>query len=101
LFFFSSRRRHTRFSRDWSSDVCSSDLELRNRLTAPPACRGNCAEIMSATVRANGERLDVELAVSALADVAVALPQAGDRWQLEQIGRASGRDRGESAEVGV
>src|SRR5690606_40107485 len=27
LFFFSSRRRHTRFSRDWSSDVCSSDLQ--------------------------------------------------------------------------
>src|SRR5690606_40409277 len=26
FFFFSSRRRHTRFSRDWSSDVCSSDL---------------------------------------------------------------------------
>src|SRR5690606_39877136 len=26
LVFFSSRRRHTRFSRDWSSDVCSSDL---------------------------------------------------------------------------
>src|SRR5690606_40664929 len=28
FFFFSSRRRHTRFSRDWSSDVCSSDLGL-------------------------------------------------------------------------
>src|SRR5690606_39463842 len=28
VFFFSSRRRHTRFSRDWSSDVCSSDLNL-------------------------------------------------------------------------
>src|SRR2546429_6305592 len=28
-FFFSSRRRHTRCSRDWSSDVCSSDLGLR------------------------------------------------------------------------
>src|SRR5690606_39694971 len=27
----SSRRRHTRFSRDWSSDVCSSDLALRNQ----------------------------------------------------------------------
>src|SRR5690606_39999748 len=26
---FSSRRRHTRFSRDWSSDVCSSDLHAR------------------------------------------------------------------------
>src|SRR2546429_9551605 len=27
-FFFSSRRRHTRCSRDWSSDVCSSDLRM-------------------------------------------------------------------------
>src|SRR5688572_33167016 len=29
FFFFSSRRRHTRFDCDWSSDVCSSDLALR------------------------------------------------------------------------
>src|SRR3712207_839312 len=29
FFFFSSRRRHTRYWRDWSSDVCSSDLEGR------------------------------------------------------------------------
>src|SRR5438067_3610600 len=29
-FFFSSRRRHTRSKRDWSSDVCSSDLPPRN-----------------------------------------------------------------------
>src|SRR5437868_12574714 len=28
VFFFSSRRRHTRSKRDWSSDVCSSDLSL-------------------------------------------------------------------------
>src|SRR5690625_7821814 len=28
MFFFSSRRRHTRWPRDWSSDVCSSDLFL-------------------------------------------------------------------------
>src|SRR2546422_11336463 len=32
FFFFSSRRRHTRCSRDWSSDVCSSDLTP----SAPP-----------------------------------------------------------------
>src|SRR5690606_40432894 len=32
LFFFSSRRRHTRFSRDWSSDVCSSDLYAKGRV---------------------------------------------------------------------
>src|SRR5690606_39497404 len=30
FFFFSSRRRHTRFSRDWSSDVCSSDLHAKH-----------------------------------------------------------------------
>src|SRR3712207_8744151 len=29
MFFFSSRRRHTRYWRDWSSDVCSSDLGRR------------------------------------------------------------------------
>src|SRR2546422_7072489 len=33
FFFFSSRRRHTRCSRDWSSDVCSSDLSA---LSLPP-----------------------------------------------------------------
>src|SRR5260370_26162096 len=32
IFFFSSRRRHTRFKCDWSSDVCSSDLELQSHL---------------------------------------------------------------------
>src|SRR5699024_11994126 len=30
FFFFSSRRRHTRSKRDWSSDVCSSDLAIIN-----------------------------------------------------------------------
>src|SRR2546422_9005699 len=34
FFFFSSRRRHTRCSRDWSSDVCSSDLGGRVTLSA-------------------------------------------------------------------
>src|SRR2546426_7608484 len=51
LFFFSSRRRHTRLQGDWSSDVCSSDLEefVRSdeRLPADPR-RG---EIDQALVR--------------------------------------------------
>src|SRR6266536_5599868 len=34
FFFFSSRRRHTRSTRDWSSDVCSSDLDLDEVLLA-------------------------------------------------------------------
>src|SRR6266511_673533 len=38
FFFFSSRRRHTRFSRDWSSDVCSSDLGRRPVSTCCPSC---------------------------------------------------------------
>src|SRR5436305_9620093 len=34
IFFFSSRRRHTRCGRDWSSDVCSSDLLVVARVAA-------------------------------------------------------------------
>src|SRR5260370_19661910 len=37
IFFFSSRRRHTRFKCDWSSDVCSSDLGAAKALTTPVA----------------------------------------------------------------
>src|SRR3712207_8592420 len=35
VFFFSSRRRHTRYWRDWSSDVCSSDLALDDPVADP------------------------------------------------------------------
>src|SRR5699024_11328418 len=38
-FFFSSRRRHTRSKRDWSSDVCSSDL-VEVGLAQPPLEEG-------------------------------------------------------------
>src|SRR5690606_41188357 len=40
IFFFSSRRRHTRFSRDWSSDVCSSDLLEAVGVYGAPYFRG-------------------------------------------------------------
>src|SRR2546430_8743280 len=39
VFFFSSRRRHTRFDCDWSSDVCSSDLRSCCQLSIPTNCR--------------------------------------------------------------
>src|SRR5256886_2706894 len=61
FFFFSSRRRHTRFDCDWSSDVCSSDLSrsLLPRLTttatssrsSPSACR--CAPVPMASIETN------------------------------------------------
>src|SRR2546430_7909390 len=43
FFFFSSRRRHTRFDCDWSSDVCSSDL-----------CPGRSSWLGTASSSANG-----------------------------------------------
>src|SRR5438270_10465178 len=39
-FFFSSRRRHTRFDCDWSSDVCSSDLTEEAELALPCPLHG-------------------------------------------------------------
>src|SRR5690606_33071194 len=72
-FFFSSRRRHTRFSRDWSSDVCSSDLAtlplkgnaripMKVTIDAPSACKryaGIC--ISGITVGASPEWLQQRL----------------------------------------
>src|SRR5581483_12098269 len=43
-FFFSSRRRHTRYWRDWSSDVCSSDLEIKNREQAIAGLKARLGE---------------------------------------------------------
>src|SRR5690606_14162531 len=54
-FFFSSRRRHTMFSRDWSSDVCSSDLgfalERRAALAAPAGFRRRLPSGLPCTAR--------------------------------------------------
>src|SRR2546430_4988755 len=41
FFFFSSRRRHTRFDCDWSSDVCSSDLYSTWDEALNPLCKLN------------------------------------------------------------
>src|SRR5690606_39672953 len=47
FFFFSSRRRHTRFSRDWSSDVCSSDLTNANFRVEQVNASGACVAPVS------------------------------------------------------
>src|SRR2546428_9800757 len=39
MFFFSSRRRHTRSDRDWSSDVCSSDLWGKGKIAGDKSTR--------------------------------------------------------------
>src|SRR5690606_40246750 len=70
LFFFSSRRRHTRFSRDWSSDVCSSDLWHDIRVDDRDRVRGHL--IVAADERERGRaslvaRLEAESDISAFA----------------------------------
>src|SRR6185312_859574 len=49
FFFFSSRRRHTRSDRDWSSDVCSSDLLSRRQFIGGP----KLAQLQGAQIRDN------------------------------------------------
>src|SRR2546429_1391582 len=75
IFFFSSRRRHTRCSRDWSSDVCSSDLPLSATRRGGQGERSVCLSDRPTPI------LDVRAysfwygATQALFDVTVAIPR--------------------------
>src|SRR5206468_7352784 len=100
FFFFSSRRRHTRSDRDWSSDVCSSDLKQLAILQAEGVDlrrvvivhRRNCVAVAndySAQVDAFGLQ-DRELLYPVW-------PSGG----VGEIGRASCRERGWSWVVTV
>src|SRR5256886_12770018 len=52
LFFFSSRRRHTRFDCDWSSDVCSSDLGrvTQNPIATPALASGGTGDVLAGLI---------------------------------------------------
>src|SRR2546430_17608810 len=63
IFFFSSRRRHTRFDCDWSSDVCSSDLGAIAVVLASFGLFG----LMSYNVRAQRNELGIRIALGATA----------------------------------
>src|SRR2546426_12191032 len=81
VFFFSSRRRHTRLQGDWSSDVCSSDLRgaaaVGARVDRPPASR-----------RLRRRRYGA-------ARVLLSRSHGDDVSHVGEIGRASCRERGE------
>src|SRR5205807_4497713 len=90
IFFFSSRRRHTRLQGDWSSDVCSSDLGARGR-NEPPGPDAVIARMGENAFRelesAGGDALDAELYVSEL------IGAWWGHYHGLEIGRASCRER--------
>src|SRR3712207_8348069 len=95
FFFFSSRRRHTRYWRDWSSDVCSSDLNRDSFLHGRAADsefakrRVEAVEIALQPLFLGAEPRDEDLPLRRPAK-----PRAG-------VGRASCRERGEISGVAV
>src|SRR5256885_6583333 len=87
LFFFSSRRRHTRLQGDWSSDVCSSDLYANNDTAMCQLLGMNC-----------NTPTDVRFSFSGFTQRAGNTGDHTDGWGIaffedKEIGRASCRER--------
>src|SRR5215217_6836919 len=62
VFFFSSRRRHTRYWRDWSSDVCSSDLLVSDSgLAGAPLSEMGLFEVDEASVPKVAREAEIEI----------------------------------------
>src|SRR5690625_6008683 len=84
FFFFSSRRRHTRWPRDWSSDVCSSDLAF-----------DEVGDILNRTSAACGFRWNAEVRSKYVDAIELAKRQRKEK-KRQKIGRASCRERVEN-----
>src|SRR5690625_7928437 len=82
FFFFSSRRRHTRWRRDWSSDVCSSDLPHWG--TDPCPGDPEAVEVLAGRLQDYGERAGL---------VSAFFEGASEDLAAAEIGRASCRVR--------
>src|SRR5690606_39306038 len=95
IFVFASSRRHTRFSRDWSSDVCSSDLAAEI---------GRFKRNTSPRVDVRLLNVDIVYLADRPDDVPVVAGWLFDEWghlrsdlSLQEIGRASCREVGISS----
>src|SRR5690606_40840598 len=101
---FSSRRRHTRVSRDWSSDVCSSDLGKEKPIEQPaPEDHLTPAEAAAIEAEVEPHSREEDLPVSPVDPVApVEMETAGGPAADDaQIGRAAGRQSGHGPGCGV
>src|SRR3712207_7226725 len=88
IVFFSSRRRHTRYWRDWSSDVCSSDLCAPVHEVRQAALLERAGEVARLDVVLDDEEHDLARVTGE------ELPDRPERAvEREQIGRASCRER--------
>src|ERR1039457_7207748 len=99
FFFFSSRRRHTRLQGDWSSDVCSSDLDAVGDRSAAGAARGR-ANIGGDHRSGSGRNFTVQpgAAIHGLrrnrAERTLQWKIHAQKWHYKNGERASAEDRG-------
>src|SRR5687768_17910497 len=103
FFFFSSRRRHTRCSRDWSSDVCSSDLPFMRRRDGSSATMSTRVHSISVVVSflslalalglLSGKYTYFTYRAHHLGEARSQLERARNDLGVLQIGRASCRER--------
>src|SRR5439155_3765113 len=95
----SSRRRHTRWPRDWSSDVCSSDLTPEADGTTALHWAARAAQCSAVVPSASGVlTADFPAGVARIAFTASRLPALTASTSVSdapEIGRASCRERGE------
>src|SRR5690554_7043011 len=84
FFFFSSRRRHTRCGRDWSSDVCSSDLADAHNLQLD--------DQLTAIINGRRQTLTI-VGIAESPEFIYVIPPGGMLPDYQQIGRASCRER--------
>src|SRR5690606_40589098 len=99
---FSSRRRHTRFSRDWSSDVCSSDL-INEALTQ--ASNNKVSSLKDFLAAAEVKNDKGEVLQHGINSIEMLFPEAAHATNgnepliYKEIGRASCRERGKGDEA--
>src|SRR5690606_39767968 len=92
--FFSSRRRHTRFSRDWSSDVCSSDL-LRSLEKEDPRLKDRASDrwyVPDPTKQADLDQLRDRALLKEFEEYKASTQRKLSVFRTEEIGRASCRE---------
>src|SRR6267154_3238804 len=99
FFFFSSRRRHTRWTGDWSSDVCSSDLQTAQGNFTPAIHNLGAVSSYSTLVLIDGHRFAYGGATTVLPDAGVLPPDAIER--IEVLADAASSGYGSDAVAGV